>query len=173
MARRHEIPTHLDVEDKLFAGLTPRQLLLLCLGVGLGYSLWQRWHQALMLPLALLLALLPALVSIVFATIRPDDRPLEHWLLTVARYATLAQAYVAGRGPQDTLDANGLPDALAAVEAEWRAIQEAAGASTPARMTDEWGLTPPAAADAPDGPDAPRAGPSVVEVPGGQRLTNG
>ena len=167
MARRHEIPTHLDVEDKLFAGLTPRQLLLLCLGVGLGYSLWQRWHQALALPLALLLALLPALVSVVFATVRPDDRPLEHWLLTLARYAALARVCIAGRGPRDTLDANSLADALAAVEAEWRALQEAAGASAPAHMTDEWGLTPA------DAPDAPRAGPSVLEVPGGQRLTNG
>jgi hypothetical protein len=173
MARRHEIPTHLDVEDKLFAGLTPRQLLLLCLGVGLGYSVWQRWHHALPLPLALPVAALPVLVGVVFATLRPDDRPLEQWLLTVARYAALARVCVASRGPEDTLDAldaSSLAHALADVEAEWRALQDAAGASAPARVTDEWGLVPAAA---PAAPTVLTAGPSLTEAPTRQHYLNG
>ena len=43
--RRHEIPTHLDVEDRLVLGLTIRQILYLLIGGGLGYSLWEALHH--------------------------------------------------------------------------------------------------------------------------------
>ena len=35
---RHEIPTHLNVEDKAFAGLTMRQLMTAAVGLGLAYG---------------------------------------------------------------------------------------------------------------------------------------
>ena len=35
---RHEIPTHLNVEDKAFAGLTMRQLMTVAVGLGLAYG---------------------------------------------------------------------------------------------------------------------------------------
>jgi hypothetical protein len=145
VSRRHEIPTHLDVEDRLFAGLTPRQLLLLCMGIGLGYSLWQRLHHIFPVPLVLLLAIVPALVGVAFATIRPGDRPLEQWLLTVVRYAALPKVCVVGRGSEGHADAGDLSAALTAVEADWTARREATG-TTPERRTDEWGLTPPGTA---------------------------
>ena len=41
MATRHEIPTHLAVEDRLLAGLTMPQLLVLLVGGCAGYVAWQ------------------------------------------------------------------------------------------------------------------------------------
>src|SRR6266545_2853233 len=35
---RHEIPTHLNVEDKAFAGLTMRQLMTAAIGLALAYG---------------------------------------------------------------------------------------------------------------------------------------
>ena len=36
--QRHEVPTHLNVEDKAFAGLTMRQLMVAIIGLALAYS---------------------------------------------------------------------------------------------------------------------------------------
>jgi hypothetical protein len=35
---RHEIPTHLNVGDKAFVGLTMRQLMTVAVGLGLSYG---------------------------------------------------------------------------------------------------------------------------------------
>lgn len=35
---RHEIPTHLNVEDKAVLGLTMRQLMTVAIGLGLGLA---------------------------------------------------------------------------------------------------------------------------------------
>ena len=42
MPRVYELPTHLQVEDQLVAGLTARQLLRLMLGASLAYSVWDQ-----------------------------------------------------------------------------------------------------------------------------------
>ena len=36
----HEVPTHLNVEDKLLLGLTARQFLYLLVGSSASYALW-------------------------------------------------------------------------------------------------------------------------------------
>ena len=140
--QRHEIPTHLEVEDKLFAGLTPRQLLLLIMGIGLGYSFWQRFHQLLPLPLVALVAALPGLVSLALATVRPDDRALEHWLLAVLRYLSLPKVCVLGRldeAARDVQEIDLSPEGLVAMEAAWDALREVMQAP-PSQATDEWGM---------------------------------
>ncbi len=110
---RHELPTHLHVEDRLIAGMTVRQTLLLSAGVSVSYSLWlhlaglQSGIQAALAParaagLAALLALivrmaiaaLPAAVFALVALARPADRPLEEWLVIALRYATLPKTLV-------------------------------------------------------------------------------
>ena len=137
--QRHEIPTHLDVEDKLFAGLSPRQLLLLIMGIGLGYSFWQRFHHLLPLPLVVLLATLPGLASLVLATLRPDDRPLEQWLLALLRYCSLPKVCLLDRAEQGGQEIDFSPEGLAALEAEWQALRLAVRAPAP-QETDEWGM---------------------------------
>ena len=42
---RRQVPTHLDVEDRAFAGLTVRQVLILASGAAWGYAVWCGWRQ--------------------------------------------------------------------------------------------------------------------------------
>jgi hypothetical protein len=81
---RHEIPTHLNVEDKAFAGLTMRQLLTAAVGLGLAYG------AASELPLPMPLRLTAAglvLIAVALAALwRPADRPLEDWAFVLLRY---------------------------------------------------------------------------------------
>jgi len=116
---RHELPTHLHVEDRLIAGLTVRQTLMVSAGISLGYSLWQQLAglqlgiQALLAQVAgqqtshvlgvatllsllvrVTLAALPAGAFALLALARPADRPLEEWLVIALRYATLPKTLV-------------------------------------------------------------------------------
>jgi hypothetical protein len=69
----HEIPTHLEVSDKLVFGLTAGQTLFCAAGVFVGYSLWRRL-QMVGLPLlgSVPLAGLAGLVLILLSLIRPE-----------------------------------------------------------------------------------------------------
>ena len=86
MARqRHEIPTHLNVEDKAFFGLSIRQVLYLVSGLSASYALWNQWPNA---PLGLRLGLASAnlLVTLAFILIRPGRRGLEEWAFVALHY---------------------------------------------------------------------------------------
>ena len=59
MPRVYELPTHLQVEDQLIAGLTARQLVRLLVGACLAYGAWDQttWlAQDIRLLFALLIA---------------------------------------------------------------------------------------------------------------------
>lgn len=81
---RHEIPTHLNVEDKAIAGLTMRQLMTLAMGLGLAYG---ASHQ---LPLPLPLSIAAAVVILTAVAVvtlwRPAGRPAEDWAFILLRY---------------------------------------------------------------------------------------
>ena len=85
MSRVYEIPTHLQVEDALIAGLTPRQLLRLVAGASGAYALWD---QVAFLPTGLRasVAVGAAVLGVVFALIQPGDRPLDQWVFAAALY---------------------------------------------------------------------------------------
>lgn len=83
--QRHEIPTHLNVEDKVFAGLTVRQVMFLTAGAASGYGLWNQW-PALPLGPRLGLALACALLAAVVALVRPHGRGLEAWAFVILHY---------------------------------------------------------------------------------------
>lgn len=89
---RHEIPTHLNVEDKAFAGLTMRQLMTLAVGLALAYSV----ANDLPLPLALRAAAGAVAVATALALvlIRPQGRPLEDWAFALARYWSVPRVAV-------------------------------------------------------------------------------
>ncbi len=80
MTRVYELPTHLQVEDQLIAGLTVRQLLRLVIGASLGYGVWDqvRWVPE---EIRLALAVVLAVIGVLFALIRPVGRPLDQWLM--------------------------------------------------------------------------------------------
>lgn len=128
---RHELPTHLHVEDRLIAGLTVRQTLMLSAGVSLSYSLWQQLagpqlgiqatfaqiagqqagHVAgvaalLSVLVRVALAALPAGAFALLALARPADRPLEEWVVITLRYATLPKTLV---WRSDRADSSALP----------------------------------------------------------------
>lgn len=103
--QRQEIPTHLEVEDRILFGLTLRQGILVLVGLSIGYSLYAQlgnlpwpdggagdWGHP---PLALrvVVALLPALLTLAVAVVQPVGRPLEEWLVALARYAMLPKQY--------------------------------------------------------------------------------
>ena len=86
MPRHHEVPTHLNVEDKVLYGLTVRQFLFLLVGSSATYTLWQQF-DTLAVPMRIVLAAACALVTLAFALVRPADRPLEEWCAAALVYA--------------------------------------------------------------------------------------
>jgi hypothetical protein len=85
--RRHEIPTHLNVEDKLLFGLTARECLFVLVGGTLAYGAWDQWPAA---PAELRMALISlcGVLTTALVFIRPFGRPLEEWLLAGLLYAS-------------------------------------------------------------------------------------
>jgi hypothetical protein len=79
-SQQHEIPTHLNVEDKLLFGLTARQFLYVLVGSTLAYGLWEQIAAA---PSALRIGATAAclLVAAAVTLLRPLGRALEEWLL--------------------------------------------------------------------------------------------
>src|SRR5215216_6170858 len=74
----HEVPTHLNVEDKVLLGLTVRQFLHVLMGSSASYAVWQQC-AALSEPLRVAAVTLSVGVTLAFALLRPAGRPLEEW----------------------------------------------------------------------------------------------
>ena len=81
---RHEIPTHLNVEDKAFAGLTMRQLMTAAVGLGLAYGIAS--ELPLPMPVRLAAAGVVMIAVAVMAVWRPAGRPMEDWAFVLLRY---------------------------------------------------------------------------------------
>lgn len=81
---RHEIPTHLEVADRAFLGLTIRQLLAAAVGLALAYGA----INDLPLPLGLRIAaaLLVVVATAVLVLWRPAGRPAEEWAFVLLRF---------------------------------------------------------------------------------------
>src|SRR5260370_30545690 len=76
----HEVPTHLDVEDKVLEGMTVRQFLYLLVGSSASYAFWDQTAVAgdglRMAGAGLCIG-----TSLAFALVRPAGRALEEWLV--------------------------------------------------------------------------------------------
>jgi len=86
VARTHEVPNHLNVEDTLFLGLTARQVATLMAFASPAYGIWDQLTDA---PVAVrgALAALVLLVGIAFTLLQPGHRPLDEWAFAVFAYA--------------------------------------------------------------------------------------
>src|SRR5690348_3527108 len=93
MPRVYELPTHLQVEDQLIAGLTARQLVRLMIGASLAYG---AYDQVGWLPEKVRVAVVGALVigGILFALLQPRGRSLDAWLLAVVLFVVLPRQLV-------------------------------------------------------------------------------
>ena len=90
--QRHEVPTHLNIEDKAFAGLTMRQLMVAIIGLALAYSAMSEAP----LPLAVRLAA-GATVLLMTAAIsfwQSAGRSLEDWAFVLLRYVSIPRIVV-------------------------------------------------------------------------------
>jgi hypothetical protein len=76
----HEVPTHLDVEDRVLFGLTVRQFLYLLVGSSASYGLWDQLSATPSLARIGCVGVC-LLTTLAFALLRPGGRPLEEWLV--------------------------------------------------------------------------------------------
>ena len=89
---RHEIPTHLNVEDKAFGGLTMRQLMTAAIGLALAYGAAS--EPPLPVPVRLIAAGLVLAAMALIALWRPAGRPLEDWAFVLLRYCSVPRIAV-------------------------------------------------------------------------------
>ena len=95
----HQVPTHMNMPDKLVFGLTAKQLLMTLIGGSAGYDIWIHLHILLAYGLLGLLArlalsLIPAAIALSFALVNVAGRPLEMWALVWLRYVRQPKTYV-------------------------------------------------------------------------------
>ena len=107
MARRHEIPTHLNVEDRAILGLTVRQLTVLTVGLSSGYALWSGWPE-LATGIRAGLAVACVLVAAALALVRPRGRGLEVMLAEPGRPLGAHERAVLDRALYRTYAAKGV-----------------------------------------------------------------
>jgi hypothetical protein len=88
VARTHEVPNHLDVQDTLFLGLTARQAATFMAFASPAYGIWDQLTVA-PLPVRGTLAGLVVLTGIAFTLLQPGGRPLDEWAFAVFAYAVI------------------------------------------------------------------------------------
>lgn len=81
---RHEIPTHLEVQDRILGPLTTRDALFLLTGAAAAYGLGT--EKSLPLDARVPLGALAAIGSAALALVRVDGRPLDEWLSSLVAY---------------------------------------------------------------------------------------
>lgn len=89
----HEVPTHLNVEDTLIFGLTPRQLVRVSIGATLAYAAWDQ-GPALPDELRLGLAAVLATFGLIVGLLKPAGRPLDQWILAALLFFVLPRRKV-------------------------------------------------------------------------------
>lgn len=139
---RHEIPTHLDVQDKVLLGLTARQAMHLLIGLAAAAFVWTHLSSGDVLPLAARLAAAACWLcaAVVAALVRPHGRGVEEWAVVVLRYLATPRCAVwrpaPCPAPPGTPD--GDADAAAAGSPDWLDYSPAAGAArSPIRAVPE------------------------------------
>ncbi|MBN9492269.1 PrgI family protein [bacterium] len=90
--QRHEVPTHLNIEDKAFAGLTMRQLMVAIIGLALAYSAMSQ--MPLPLPVRLTAGAVVLLLTAAFSLWQPAGRSLEDWAFVLLRYVSVPRVVV-------------------------------------------------------------------------------
>lgn len=90
--QRHEVPTHLNIEDKAFAGLTMRQLMVAIIGLALAYSAMS--EAPLPLAVRLVAGATVLLMTAAISFWQPAGRSLEDWAFVLLRYISIPRVVV-------------------------------------------------------------------------------
>lgn len=90
--QRHEVPTHLNIEDKAFAGLTMRQLMVAIIGLALAYAAMS--EAPLPLPVRLGIGAAVLLWTAAVTLWQPAGRSLEDWAFVLLRYVSVPRVVV-------------------------------------------------------------------------------
>ncbi len=90
--QRHEVPTHLNIEDKAFAGLTMRQLMVAIIDLALAYAAMS--EVPLPPPMRLGLGAAVLLWTAPFTLWQPAGRSLEDWAFVLLRYVSVPRIVV-------------------------------------------------------------------------------
>ncbi len=102
-ARHHEVPTHLNVEDKVLFGLTVRQFLYVLVGCSAAYALWDQLGSSA-LGIRVIVVGLCASLTLALALLRPAGRALEEWLLAALLFAASPRRATWQSSEPDILD---------------------------------------------------------------------
>jgi len=142
MPRVHELPTHIQVEDVLLAGLTARQLLRLTIGISLAYGLWDQ-APSVPVPIRAGLAAVLAAAGVLLALCQPGRRPLDQWVLAAILFALLPRRLVWRPTEPDIRQSSQAPSGWAelAPRPEWLRIEpcdDRDDAPAPARHLAWW-----------------------------------
>jgi hypothetical protein len=90
VAKTHEVPNHLNVEDTLFFGFTARQLAVFMAFVSPAYGVWDQL-TVLPDPVRGTLAVVVAMLGVLFALVQPGGRPLDEWAFAVFAHISAAR----------------------------------------------------------------------------------
>jgi hypothetical protein len=85
MARTHEVPNHLNVQDTLFFGLSAKQVATFIAFASPAYGIWDQLTIAPVLVRGSLAAMV-LLAGLAFSVIQPGGRPLEEWAFAALAY---------------------------------------------------------------------------------------
>jgi PrgI family protein len=85
VARTHEVPNHLNVQDTLFLGLTARQVATFMAFASPAYGVWDQLTIAPVVVRGALVGLM-VLLGVAFTLVQPGGRPLDEWAFAVLAY---------------------------------------------------------------------------------------
>ncbi|HEY2596594.1 MAG TPA: PrgI family protein [Chloroflexota bacterium] len=103
MARTHEVPNHLNVQDTLFMGLTARQVATLMAFASPAYGIWDQLTIA-PLPVRGALAAVLVLAGIAFTLLEPGGRPLDEWAFAILAFVVSPRSLRWSRPEVDPLE---------------------------------------------------------------------
>jgi hypothetical protein len=103
MAHTHEVPNHLNVQDTLFLGLSPRHVATFIAFASPAYGIWD---QLTIVPVGARggLAALVLVMGLAFTFIQPGGRALEEWAFAVLAFAVTPRQLRWSRPEADARD---------------------------------------------------------------------
>jgi hypothetical protein len=98
--QKEEFPTFLNEQPTVVFGRTSRELMIMAIGITLGYLCWMRLSLILaetsigIMILKAIISALPMIGSVVIALVSIAGRPLEEWAFAGLFYFLIPKVYI-------------------------------------------------------------------------------